>query len=49
MTAIKLPRHGKPPVLLKLRSSAGLIVTCCSFAVFTVIPPPDVLRWSAKH
>ncbi|KAH6985007.1 major facilitator superfamily domain-containing protein [Ilyonectria sp. MPI-CAGE-AT-0026] len=37
MIAIKLPRHGKPPILLKLRSSAGLIVTCCSFAVFTDI------------
>ncbi|KAH7144042.1 major facilitator superfamily domain-containing protein [Dactylonectria macrodidyma] len=37
MAGIKWPREGKPPVLLKLRSSAGLIVTCCSFAVFTDI------------
>ncbi|KAF5023765.1 hypothetical protein F66182_4198 [Fusarium sp. NRRL 66182] len=27
----------KPPVLLKVRSSAGLIVTTCSFAIFTDI------------
>lgn len=31
-----LLRRDKPPVLLKLRSSAGLIVTTASFAVFTV-------------
>lgn len=29
-------RRGKPPFFLKLRSSAGLIVTTASFAVFTV-------------
>ncbi|KAF4967799.1 hypothetical protein FSARC_4691 [Fusarium sarcochroum] len=31
------PQKDKPPVLLKVRSSAGLIVTTCSFAIFTDI------------
>lgn len=31
-----LMRSDKPPVLLKLRSSAGLIVTTAAFAVLTV-------------
>ncbi|KAF5661583.1 vesicular amine transporter [Fusarium heterosporum] len=37
---MKLPQwpcNDKPPVLLKVRSSAGLIVTTCSFAIFTDI------------
>ncbi|KAF4997631.1 hypothetical protein FDECE_12024 [Fusarium decemcellulare] len=37
MAFLKWPRTDKPPVLLKLRSSAGLIVTTCSFAIFTDI------------
>ncbi|KAF4983875.1 hypothetical protein FZEAL_816 [Fusarium zealandicum] len=37
MASIKWPRQDKPPILLKLRSSAGLIVTTCSFAIFTDI------------
>ncbi|KAH7243306.1 major facilitator superfamily domain-containing protein [Fusarium redolens] len=39
MSAIRgqWPHKDKPPVLLKVRSSAGLIVTTCSFAIFTDI------------
>ncbi|KAI9897117.1 hypothetical protein N3K66_008139 [Trichothecium roseum] len=35
--AANLFRKDRPPVLLQLRSSAGLIVTTASFAVFTDI------------
>jgi hypothetical protein len=37
MAILEWTRQDKPPKLLKLRSSAGLIVTTCSFAIFTVI------------
>ncbi|KAJ4313508.1 hypothetical protein N0V84_009385 [Fusarium piperis] len=37
MAISKWSRQDKPPALLKLRSSAGLIVTTCSFAIFTDI------------
>ncbi|KAM5345495.1 hypothetical protein ACJ41O_011357 [Fusarium nematophilum] len=37
MAFLKWPGQDKPPTLLKLRSSAGLIVTTCSFAIFTDI------------
>ncbi|RGP80260.1 hypothetical protein FLONG3_1632 [Fusarium longipes] len=37
MSLLKWTRRNKPPVLLKARSSAGLIVTTCSFAIFTDI------------
>jgi hypothetical protein len=36
MGLLRWPHKDKPPVLLKVRSSAGLIVTTCSFAIFTV-------------
>jgi hypothetical protein len=36
MALLRWPHKDKPPVLLKVRSSAGLIVTTCSFAIFTV-------------
>lgn len=36
LRAANLFRKDKPPALLQLRSSAGLIVTTASFAVFTV-------------
>ncbi|KAJ4162505.1 hypothetical protein NW754_013933 [Fusarium falciforme] len=37
MAILEWTRQDKPPQLLKLRSSAGLIVTTCSFAIFTDI------------
>ncbi|KAM0243012.1 hypothetical protein ACHAP5_006973 [Fusarium lateritium] len=37
MALLGWPHKDKPPVLLKVRSSAGLIVTTCSFAIFTDI------------
>ncbi|KAF9767812.1 hypothetical protein IL306_014953 [Fusarium sp. DS 682] len=37
MGLLRWPRRDKAPVLLKVRSSAGLIVTTCSFAIFTDI------------
>ncbi|KAF4441231.1 hypothetical protein F53441_12080 [Fusarium austroafricanum] len=37
MGLLRWPRKDKPPVLFKVRSSAGLIVTTCSFAIFTDI------------
>ncbi|KAI8662694.1 hypothetical protein LRP88_06902 [Fusarium phalaenopsidis] len=37
MAILEWTRQDKPPKLLKLRSSAGLIVTTCSFAIFTDI------------
>lgn len=36
MALLRWPHKDNPPVLLKVRSSAGLIVTTCSFAIFTV-------------
>jgi NADH:ubiquinone oxidoreductase subunit 2 (subunit N) len=36
MALLRWLHKDKPPVLLKVRSSAGLIVTTCSFAIFTV-------------
>ncbi|KAL6913140.1 hypothetical protein ACHAPO_005085 [Fusarium lateritium] len=37
MNLLGWTQRDKPPVLLKVRSSAGLIVTTCSFAIFTDI------------
>ncbi|KAJ4264798.1 hypothetical protein NW762_005041 [Fusarium torreyae] len=37
MGLLKWQQKDNPPVLLKVRSSAGLIVTTCSFAIFTDI------------
>ncbi|KAF4343632.1 major facilitator superfamily transporter [Fusarium beomiforme] len=37
MGLLRWPHKDKPPALLKARSSAGFIVTTCSFAIFTDI------------
>ncbi|KPA44898.1 mfs-type transporter [Fusarium langsethiae] len=37
MRLFRWTQRDEPPVLLKVRSSAGLIVTTCSFAIFTDI------------
>jgi hypothetical protein len=37
MGLLKWTQKDKPPVLLKVRSSVSLIVTTCSFAIFTDI------------